>query len=279
MKFGDFELFSVSDGLFKLDGGAMFGVVPKVLWERTDPANEQNRILLGLNCLLMRTKEDNILVDTGIGSLYDEKFARMFEIDRSANLLENLEKVGSRRQDITKVLLTHLHFDHCGGNCMRNENGNIVPTFPNATYLCQKAELEYAKHPDPRSKGSYLPHNWEPIEKSGQLQLISGNQEIAAGVEVFVTGGHTRDHQIVKIQANGKIACFLADLVPTNSHLRTPYVMGYDLYPKTTMEMKEKVLRQALTENWLLFFEHAPRVKAGYWVEKEGKLQIEKVEI
>lgn len=279
MKFGEFELFSITDGLFKLDGGAMFGVVPKVLWQRTTPANEQNRILLGLNCLLIKREKENILVDTGIGNLYDEKFAKMFEIERSVNLLDNLEKVGVAPQDITMVLLTHLHFDHCGGNCLRNEKGDIAPTFPNATYICQEGELEYAKHPDPRSKGSYLPHNWEPLEKAGQLQLISGNQEIIPGIEVFVTGGHTRDHQIVKIHENGKTACFLADLVPTNSHLRTPYVMGYDLYPKTTMEVKEKVLKQALEENWLLFFEHAPRVKAGYLVEKEGKLQIEKVEI
>ncbi len=279
MKFGEFELFVLSDGLFKLDGGAMFGVVPKVLWEKTNPANGSNRILLGLNCLLIKTPTDLILVDTGIGWHYDEKFASIYGIDKSTDLIKSLDEHGFSPQDITKVILTHLHFDHCGGNVYKNQEGSLSPTFPNAIYLVQKGEMEYAKNPDPRSKGSYLAHTWEPVEASGQLQLITGNQEIVPGVEVFVTGGHTRDHQIVIIRSGEQVACFLADLVPTSSHLKTPYVMAYDLYPKTTMEMKEKILKQATSEHWLLFFEHAPRIKAGYIYEKEGKPYLEKVEI
>ncbi len=278
MKFGEFHLHVVSDGKFRLDGGAMFGVVPRVLWERTDPPDAANRILLGLNCLLIKTSQDVILVDTGIGTLYDEKFAGMFQIDHSENLHDGLKSLGLTSADVTRVILTHLHFDHCGGNCVRGDDGTLKPAFPNATYYVQKGELEYAKAPDPRSKGSYLAHNWEPVEASGQLQLISGDTEIVPGVQTVVTGGHTRDHQIVKIQSDGKIACFLADLVPTNSHLRTPYVMGYDLYPKTTMEVKEKVLKQAVQGKWLVFFEHAPSVKAGYLFEKDGRIQLEKVE-
>ena len=279
MKFGDFELFVLSDGKFKLDGGAMFGVVPKVLWEKTNPPNEMNRIELGLNGLLIKTNDDIVLVDTGIGENYNEKFFEMFEIDKSTSLLKSLNSRSLKPDDITKVVLTHLHFDHCGGNCSKDENGELKPTFPNATYYFQQDEFEYAKKPDPRSRGSYLAQNWQAIEESDQLQLISGNQEIIPGVEVFTTGGHTQNHQIVKVHTDGKTACFLADLVPTDSHLKTAYVMGYDLYPKTTMAMKEKVLKQALQENWLLIFEHAPSVKGGYLTEKEGKLRIEEVEI
>jgi len=279
MKFGDFELFVLSDGKFKLDGGAMFGVVPKVLWEKTNPPNEMNRIEMGLNSLLIKTNDNIVLVDTGIGENYNEKFFEMFEIDKSTSLLKSLNSISLKPDDITKVVLTHLHFDHCGGNCAKSEGDALKPTFPNATYYFHQDEFEYAKNPDPRSRGSYLAQNWQAIEASGQLQLISGNQEIVPGIEVFTTGGHTQNHQIVKVHSDGKTACFLADLVPTDSHLKTAYVMGYDLYPKTTMKMKEKVLNQALQENWLLIFEHAPSVKGGYLTKKEGKLRIEEVEI
>jgi len=239
MKFGDFELFVLSDGKFKLDGGAMFGVVPKVLWEKTNPPNEMNRIELGLNSLIIKTNDDIVLVDTGIGENYNEKFFEMFEIDKSTSLLKSLNSISLKPDDITKVVLTHLHFDHCGGNCSKDENGELKPTFPNATYYFQQDEFEYAKKPDPRSRGSYLAQNWQAIEESDQVQLISGNQEIIPGVEVFTTGGHTQNHQIVKVHTDGKTACFLADLVPTDSHLKTAYVMGYDLYPKTTMDEGE----------------------------------------
>ncbi len=279
MKFGDFELFVLSDGKFRLDGGAMFGVVPKVLWERTNPPNEMNRIEMGLNSLLIKTNDDIILVDTGIGENYNEKFLEMFEIDKSTNLLKSLHAVGVAAEEVTKVILTHLHFDHCGGNCTKDENGELKPAFPNAVYYFNTDEFEYANKPDPRSRASYLAQNWQAVEASGQLQPIEGNQEIVPGIEVFTTGGHTQNHQIVKVRSDGKTACFLADLVPTDSHLKTAYVMGYDLYPMTTMEMKAKVLKQALQENWLLIFEHAPSVKGGYLVEKEGKPRIEEIEI
>jgi len=279
MKFGDFELFVVSDGRFRLDGGAMFGVVPRVLWEKSDPPDHRNRILLGLNCLLIDTGSHKVLVDTGIGDKFTEKFATIYGIDKSQNLLGSLEKVGVTAAEITHVVLTHLHFDHCGGNTRRHDDGRLYPTFPNARYCVQRGELEVAMNPDPRSKASYLPENWQPLQEADQLVLIEGNQTIVPGVETLVTGGHTRDHQVVIVRSNGQTACFLADLCPTTSHVRLPYVMSYDLYPKQTMEAKQKVLRQALEEHWLLIFEHAPRVVAGYLKEVDEKLQVDKVEL
>ncbi len=280
MKFGEFEIFSISDGLFRLDGGAMFGVVPKALWQRTNEPDTSNRILLGLNCLLIKSKNDNILVDTGVGQNFDEKFAGMFGIDHEkGELHQGLAEHGLSPEDITKVVMTHLHFDHSGGNCKLDESGQEAPAFPNAVYHIRQGEFEYANDPDPRSKGSYLKKNWQALEKSGQIELNKDDAEIIPGVSVELADGHTRDHQVVKICSENKTACFLADLVPTQSHLKTPYVMGYDLYPKTTMEVKARILQQAFKENWLLLFEHSPNIKAGYLMEKEGRFQLNKISL
>ncbi len=277
MKFGEFELFVVSDGTFLLDGGAMFGTIPKVLWERTNPADDRNRILMGLNCLLIRTPVENILVDTGLGNAYDEKFAFLYGVDKSqTELLRSLAAAGVGAADISKVILTHLHFDHAGWNCFQEESGEFKPTFPNAVYYINQGELAYAKEPDPRSKPSYLPHTWEPLESRGQIALISGDKEVAPGVTILSAPGHTPNHQIVKVQSGGLTACFLADLVPTPSHLKAHYVMGFDLDALTAMKNKERVLKQAQAENWLLIFEHSPEVKAGYLTED---LKIEPVEL
>ena len=277
MKFGELELFVVSDGTFRLDGGAMFGTIPKVLWERTNPADDRNRILMGLNCLLIRTSTENILVDTGLGNAYDEKFAFLYGVDKSqTELLRSLAAAGIQAADISKVILTHLHFDHGGGNCFQEGNGEFKPTFPNAVYYINQGELAYAKDPDPRSSPSYLPHTWEPLEKRGQVALTSGDEEIASGVTVLPAPGHTPNHQIVTVRSGEMTACFLADLVPTPSHLKTHYVMGFDLDPLTTMKNKEPVLKQARAENWLLIFEHSSDIKAGYLTED---LKIELVEL
>ena len=277
MKFGELELFVVSDGTFRLDGGAMFGTIPKVLWERTNPADDRNRILMGLNCLLIRTSTENILVDTGLGNAYDEKFAFLYGVDKSqTELLRSLAAAGVQAADISKVILTHLHFDHGGGNCFQEGNGEFKPTFPNAVYYINQGELAYAKDPDPRSSPSYLPHTWEPLEKRGQVALTSGDEEIASGVTVLPAPGHTPNHQIVTMRSGEMTACFLADLVPTPSHLKTHYVMGFDLDPLTTMKNKEPVLKQARAENWLLIFEHSSDIKAGYLTED---LRIEPVEL
>ena len=277
MKFGELELFVVSDGTFWLDGGAMFGTIPKVLWERTNPADDRNRILMGLNCLLIRTSTENILVDTGLGNAYDEKFAFLYGVDKSqTELLRSLTAAGVQAADISKVILTHLHFDHGGGNCFQEGDGEFKPTFPNAVYYINQGELAYAKDPDPRSSPSYLPHTWEPLEKRGQVALTSGDEEIASGVTVLPAPGHTPNHQIVTVRSGEMTACFLADLVPTPSHLKTHYVMGFDLDPLTTMKNKEPVLKQARAENWLLIFEHSSDIKAGYLTED---LRIEPVEL
>ena len=277
MKFGEFELFVVSDGTFRLDGGAMFGTIPKVLWERAHPADDRNRILMGLNCLLIRTPTENILVDTGLGNAYDEKFAFLYGVDKSeTDLLRSLAAAGVKAADINKVILTHLHFDHAGGNCFREGEGEFKPTFPNAVYYINEGELAYAKEPDPRSSPSYLPHTWEPLEKRRQVVPISGDEEVAPGVTILPAPGHTPNHQIVTVKSDGRTACFLADLVPTPSHIKTHYVMGFDLDALTAMKNKERVLKQAYAENWLLVFEHSPGVKAGYLTED---LKIEPVEL
>ncbi len=268
MEFGEFELFVVSDGTFRLDGGAMFGTIPKVLWQKTNPADDRNRILLGLNCLLIRTPTETILVDTGLGTVYDEKFAFLYGVDKSkTDLVKSLSAVRAQAEDITKVILTHLHFDHCGGNCFKNSQGELTPTFPNAAYYINQGELACAKQPDPRSRPSYLPHTWEPLEARGQVVLTSENETIAPGVAMISTPGHTAHHQSVILRSGDLTVCFLADLVPTPSHLKTHYVMGYDLFPRATMENKERILKQAREENWLLVFEHSPNVRAGYLTE------------
>lgn len=277
MNIGEFELFVVSDGTFRLDGGAMFGTIPKVLWERTNPADDRNRILMGLNCLLIRTPTENILVDTGLGNAYDEKFAFLYGVDKSeVDLLRSIAAAGVNATDINRVILTHLHFDHGGGNCFQDENGEFRPTFPNAVYYINQGELAYAKEPDPRSKPSYLPYTWESLERRGQIELISGEVEVVPGVTILPAPGHTPNHQIVKVESDGLTACFLADLVPTPSHLKTHYVMGFDLDASTAMKNKERVLKRAQAENWLLIFEHSPDIKAGYLTED---LKVEPVDL
>jgi len=279
MKFGDLDIFVLSDGLFRLDGGAMFGVVPRVLWERTDPADEKNRILLGLNSLLVIRGKEKILIDTGIGDKYDEKFGSIYGVQREQTLLDHLAALGIRPEDITHVIMSHMHFDHIGWNTRKNAAGEIVPTFPRAVYFAQRGEYEVANNPDDRSRASYITWNWQAIEKSGQLHLLDGNCEPLPGIESHLAPGHTLHHTIVKVRSAGKIIAFLADLVPTTSHFRTPYVMGYDLYPKLTMETKPRILQQAFAENWLLIFEHAPRLKAGYLSKVDGNFKVDVVEI
>jgi len=256
MKIGDLEIYVLQDGTFRLDGGAMFGVVPKVLWQKKAPADARNRILLGLNSLLIVRGNDKILIDTGIGDKYEAKFADMFSVQHERNLLQRLDDLGLAPEDITHVIMSHMHFDHIGWNTRRNEAGDVVPTFSSAVYFAQQGEYDTANHPDPRSKASYLAWNWQPLEQSDQLQLLQGSGEVVPGIESIVTGGHTQSHSILKITAGKNTIVFLADLVPTTAHLRTAWVMGYDTYPLQTMEVKAKVLQQALEEQWLLVFEH-----------------------
>ena len=278
MKLGKFEIYPVTDGKFRLDGGAMFGVVPKVLWEQCCPADEKNRIQLGLNCLLIRAHGKNILVDTGIGNKWDAKYVDMFAIDRTPPLHASLQALRLTAEDIHVVINTHLHFDHSGGNTVREDGGQLVPAFPKARYFIQRGEFEDAARANERTRASYRHENFTPVAHVAQWEFLDGDTEIAPGVSVVVTGGHTAHHQAVKIQSEGKTAIYLGDLIPTVSHLPLPYIMGYDLYPLQTLESKRWILDQAFEEKWLLVFEHDPKVQMGY-VKKdvEGKYFLEEV--
>jgi glyoxylase-like metal-dependent hydrolase (beta-lactamase superfamily II) len=264
MKLGAFDIYPVTDGRFRLDGGAMFGVVPKVLWEKCCAADELNRIALSLTCLLIRAKGKNILVDTGLGSKEDGKFQRMFDVERRPTLLDSLRRFGLKPEDIHMVINTHLHFDHAGGNTMQKENGTIVPAFPKAQYFVQHGEFEDAARANERTKASYRRDNFTPIAHMNQWEFLHGDTEILPGVTAVVTAGHTRFHQGVKIESEGHAAFFLGDLIPTVSHLPLPYIMGYDLFPIQTLETKRWVLDRAFEEKWLLVFEHDPLIQAGY---------------
>ncbi len=277
MKLGAFDIQPVTDGRFRLDGGAMFGVVPKILWEKCCQPDEQNRISLGLNCLLIRAGRKNILVDTGLGDKEDAKFQEIFAVERIPTLRDSLKMQGLQPEDIHMVVNTHLHFDHAGGNTVR-ENGAIVPTFPRAKYFVQGGEYEDAARANERTRASYRRENFTPVAHVDQWEFMDGETELVPGVSVVVTEGHTRHHQSIKIESEGQIAFYLGDLIPTVSHLPLPYIMGYDLYPLQTLETKRWVLDRALSENWLLVFEHDPRVLMGR-VRKdiEGKFYLEEV--
>lgn len=278
MKLGAFELYPVSDGRFRLDGGAMFGVVPKVLWEKCCHADELNRIPLSLTCLLIRANGKNILVDTGVGSKEDDKLHRMFAVERSPTLLDSLGRLGVEPGDVHIVINTHLHFDHAGGNTMRHGNGTLTPTFPKARYVIQRGEFDDAARANERTKASYRPANFTPIAHTHQWEFLDGDTELVPGVTAVVTAGHTRCHQGIRIESEGQVAFYLGDLIPTVSHLPLPYIMGYDLFPVQTLETKRWVLDRAYEEKWLLLFEHDPLIQAGR-VKKdpEGKYFLQEV--
>ncbi len=268
-KLGKLELSLLRSGTFYLDGGAMFGVVPKVMWEKLTPSDSKNRIKLGLSCLIIRSGDKNVLIDTGICDM-GEKFRKIFSLEE-VDLDGCLEKIGLTPNDIDIVINTHLHFDHCGGNT-RLKGENWVPSFPNAKYIVQEEEWEEATHSNERTQASYIPHTFIPIKEAGLLELVNGDIEILPGIKIIQTGGHTKGHQVVLLESDNKKALYLADLIPTSSHIKTPYVMGYDLYPLETMDKKRDLLGKAIKENWLLLFEHDPIIGMGYLEAKEGKM-------
>jgi len=278
MRIGDIELHIVTDGTFRLDGGAMFGVIPKPMWERKSPPDERNRILLSMNCLLIRVGKELILVETGAGEKWDEKRRAIYAIETGNRLLDQLAARGVKPEDVTLVINTHLHFDHCGWNT-RIVNGASVPTFPNARYFVQRGEIEHARQPTERDRASYFPENYEPMEKSGQWTLLDGDAEIVPGVSVVLLPGHTQHLQGVKLQSGGKSALFLTDLVPTTAHIPLPWIMGYDLFPMTTLENKKKWLPRLAREEWLCLFAHDPKVPAAYLRERNGHLEAEPVTV
>jgi len=274
IRVGGFEVHQLSDGLFRLDGGAMFGVVPKILWERGDPADEHNRVTLALGCLLIKTPSGkNVLVDTGLSSKYDRnrKFLNLYVVDRPSTLRDGLKALGLSAADIHIVINTHLHFDHAGGDTEFDESGRPIPQFARARYIIQKDEWEDANHPHERNKASYLAENFEPLQDSKVLDLVEGEFEMEPGLKVIRSGGHTRGHQCVLIESEGQSAIFFGDLIPTRSHVPLPYIMSYDLYPVDTLETKRRLLARAKEKNWLLLFQHDPRQRAGYLAEVDGR--------
>lgn len=277
MKWGGFQLHILSAGVFRLDGGAMFGVVPKPLWERVATPDARNRIPLGLNCLLIRTGDVNVLVDTGCGRKYSPKEFEIYSIDPSADLLRELGKVGLDSQDIDIVVNTHLHFDHCGGNTFV-AGEEVVPTFPRAEYVVRKEEYQDASAPNERTRATYFAHNWSPIEAAGKLRVIDRDMEIAPGVTCISTPGHTLGHQSVLVESEGRKLLFLADLCPTVAHVPLPYVMGYDLFPLTTLKTRKEIYPRAIEEDWELIFEHDPVHPYGKLLEKDGRYAAERLQ-
>jgi len=262
VRIGEVAVYGLSDGFFRLDGGAMFGVVPKVLWDRVSPADERNRIRLGLHPVLIQAHGHCILVETGVGSRHDAAFADRFGVEQPPTLVASLAAVGVRPDDVDFVVNTHLHWDHAGGNVMARD-GRLTPTFPKATYVVQAADWEEAIHPHERNHGSYRPEDYLSVAEAGLLRLVDGSLELVAGVHLERVGGHTRGTQIVRVTSGGSTLAYLGDLVPTSRHVDYAWLMSYDLYPAETLEQKKRVLPRAAAEGWIVAFPHDPEHHFG----------------
>jgi len=268
---GDFELTVLSDGFYISDGGAFFGVVPKVLWQRKVKADEQNRIFAGLNSVLVRTGKQNILIETGIGNKLSDRMKSFYE--PKEELLKNLHAAGAAPEDIDIVINSHLHFDHCGWNTVYKD-GRAVATFPKAKYYVQEGEWKHASLQLERDRVSYISDNYDPLISSGQMTLLNGAADIAPGISVAVYPGHTRNLQAIFIRSGGQTACYLSDLIPTTWHLDITWVMAYDLFPLETIENRKKYYKEALPQNWLTIFTHDPDIPWAHLENVNGKIAI-----
>ena len=293
---GDFELSVFSDGTYPLDGGAFFGVVPKVMWSRKVTADEKNYVTAGLNSLLIRTGKKTVLVETGMGNKLSERMIKFY--GQPAKLLDNLKAGGVSPEDVDIVINSHLHFDHCGWNTVRDKNGKIVPTFPRAKYYAPEGEWQYARRPSERDAISYLPENYDPLVESGQMTLLKGGEELVPGISVKTFPGHTAHMLAIVIQSLGAnphisqstrdmghppdsyvpTACYISDLMPTTAHIDLTWGMAFDLYPLQTIESKKEYYARALPEKWLTVFTHDPKTPWAY-VEKDeaGKMVAREV--
>ncbi len=263
LTFGEFELEVISGGRFRLDGGGMFGVVPKVLWQKKSPPDERNRILMDTNCLLIRGPAGNVIIDSGYGSKNSPRDREFFSLEEGLPLLANLAKAGMKPDQIDCVILTHLHFDHAGG-CTVEENGKLRLTFPKARHVVQRAEWEDATGRLPELRGSYFERDFLPLQEAGRIELIEGDAGILPGISVRVTGGHTRGHQVVLLESQGRRAICPADLCPTSAHLKTFWTMGYDQCLVELRRTKAKLIGQAADEGWLVVLSHDPSIRAAY---------------
>jgi glyoxylase-like metal-dependent hydrolase (beta-lactamase superfamily II) len=276
LKLGDLEFHVLVDGYVSLDGGAMFGVIPKVMWEKKIPADGRNRIQLAMNCLLVYAGGKRILVETGIGAKMSAKLRDIYGVE-GPFLNDRLADYGLHPSEIDVVINTHLHFDHCGGNT-RVEKDKVVAAYPNAKYVVQRGEFEHAKHPNERDRASYILENYESLP-TAKLALLEADRAIAPGVELIRVPGHTANMQCVKLTGGGKTAFFLADLVPTTAHLALPWIMGFDLYPVTTLENKKKWIPELVKEGWIALFCHDTKTQAAYIRERDGHREAEPVKV
>ena len=281
MNIGGYEISAIDTGRFALDGGAMFGVVPWVFWSKTNPPDARNRITLAARCLLLEGNGRVILVDDGNGSKWTDKLKDIYRLDNSQDDLDSsLKKKGFSRQDITDVILTHLHFDHCGGSTVV-AGGKVEPAFPNATFHVQKAHWDLAIHPTERDRGSFMADDFLILGERGRLQFVEGEQELFPGIRLLVCNGHTSAQQLPLISDGKTTLLFCCDLVPTASHIPFPYIMGYDVRPLGTLEEKKRILTKAEKEGWILFLEHDPETEAltlkstekGFAADKKLRLE------
>jgi len=273
---GDLELITLSDGFIRLDGGAMFGTVPRTLWQKRLPPDDANRIPLGMRPLIVKG-EQTLLIDAGCGDKMDAKNSAIYGLDRSYHLDHSLAEAGLTVDDIDIVLASHLHFDHVGGFTKLANDGAIVPRFPKARYVAHRGEWHDATHPHERNRASYLQENFVPLQDAGVLTLVDEGAEIMPGVSFRHSGGHTPNHQVIMIASGGKTAVFTADMYPTTVHIPDPWIMGYDLHPMDTLTFKRAFAKEAVAKEYLLFFEHEPSLAAGYLREKDGKRFVERV--
>jgi glyoxylase-like metal-dependent hydrolase (beta-lactamase superfamily II) len=269
---GDFELTALSDGTYVADGGAFFGVVPKVLWQRKVQADEFNRIAVSCNSVLVRTGKQNVLIETGIGNKLSEKFRNIYL--NQQKLLENLHAAGAAPEDIDIVINSHLHFDHCGWNTVYR-NGVALATFPKAKYYAPEGEWKHGSLQLERDRVSYISDNYDPLIRSGQMQLLTGAGEIIPGISVEVYPGHTRNMMAVFIRSGGKTACYISDLIPTSWHLDVTWVMAYDLFPLETIESRKRYYSQAIPGRWLTIFTHDPNIPWVYLEKVNEKIAIQ----
>ncbi len=270
------QLYTINTGHFKLDGGAMFGVVPKSIWNKVNPSDENNMCSWAMRCLLVQDGNRLILIDNGMGNKQDDKFFGYYFLHGNDTLDKSLAKHGFHRDDITDVFLTHLHFDHCGGSIEYNsDRTKLNPAFKNAKYWSHKKHWDWAVHPNAREKASFLKENIMPIQESGQLNFIDASQELIPGFSIHEVYGHTEAMMLPLIKYKGTTVAFLADLIPSAGHLPLPYVMAYDVRPLETLTEKEYILKLAAEQKWTLFFEHDPSIECATVTQVDGRIRLE----